>query len=439
MESAIFRLPKWSDTGLAILITRKCMVDTQIGILVPFLFTNGSQCGPASKITSMKSPRLRVILRSYAMAIAFWYGISLLMGGQYGLLNQQDFWSSFLKLMVMAAAQAFSFALWTPPIFYLVGRSLSLVKSRTQNFLLFGIGVVPFVLLQMGVRWALIPPNDETLHRASRSMQSWLAMVRTGFADATFIYIAIVVAAHAYEYLKRVRRQEAERYEYQQALAASELQALKMQLHPHFLFNTLNGIATLVDEDAKSAKAMIIKLSSLLRTALERGSSDLIPLEDELRFVREYLDLEKMRFGSRLKVTWLVASETLQLLVPQMILQPLVENAIRHGVTSTREGGWIEIAAGIDSQFLNVRVRNSVGGKTSNGTGVGLRNAEARLKYLYSRDASLQFAVAENGIATASLVLPALTSQPDSVQGQIQTVLEREGPLCVFSSSMTNP
>src|ERR1035438_10818355 len=103
-----------------------------------------------------------------------------------------------------------------------------------------------------------------------------------------FIYIAIVVAAHGYEYLKCLRKEERERYEYQQALAASELQALKMQLHPHFLFNTLHGIATLVDSDPNTAKAMIVKLSSLLRKALDRDGSDLVPFGDELSFATEY-------------------------------------------------------------------------------------------------------------------------------------------------------
>ena len=231
----------------------------------------------------------------------------------------------------------------------------------------------------------MIPPY------VSRSFQSWLEIVRSAFADDTFVYIAIVVAAHGYEYLKCLRKEERERYEYQQALAASELQALKMQLHPHFLFNTLHGIATLIETDGRSAKAMIIRLSNLLRTALDRGSSDLIPLESELKFAREYLDLEKMRFGSRLKVDWLVAPETLPLLVPQMILQPLVENAVRHGIASSREPGWIEVAATVSDGRLKVEVRNSAGSKTSNGTGVGLRNVEARLKYLYSGDASLRF------------------------------------------------
>src|ERR1700722_18267501 len=133
-------------------------------------------------------------------------------------------------------------------------------------------------------------------------------MICSGFADQVFFYTAIVVAGHAYNYLMRWQREERERYEYQQALAASELQALKMQLHPHFLFNTLHGIATLVDSDARSAKAMIIRLSNLLRIALDRGSLDLIPLEDELKFMREYLDLEKMRLGNRLRGEWIMAT-----------------------------------------------------------------------------------------------------------------------------------
>lgn len=141
------------------------------------------------------------------------------------------------------------------------------------------------------------------------SMHAWLETVRAGFADQIFIYMAIVVAGHAYEYLKRLRREERERYEYQQVLVASELHSLKAQLRPHFPFNPLHRIA-LVDGDSKNAHAMIIKLSDLLHTALDSDSADLISLQDELKFVREYLDLEKMRFGRRLQIEWLVAPAT---------------------------------------------------------------------------------------------------------------------------------
>jgi two-component system LytT family sensor kinase len=388
----------------------------------------------------MKLPRISGVARAYLMSIAFWYGISLLMGWQYRLLNPQNLWPSFVDLLVVAGARAFSLAVWTPPIFYLVGKYVSGSTSRVRYVLLCGLGVAPFVLLQTGILLALVPPYDDVLQKyVSRSVHSWYEMIRTGFADEIFVYIAIVVAAHAYEYLKRLRRQERERYEYQQALAASELQALKMQLHPHFLFNTLHGIATLVDSDPKNAKAMIIKLSSLLRAALDRDSTDLISLQDELKFVGEYLDLEKMRFGSRLKIELLVASETLGLLVPQMILQTLVENAVRHGVASSREQGWVAVVASQEDGILHIQVRNSVGSSTSNGTGVGLRNAEARLKYLYSGEASLRLMLAEDRTATVRLNLPALNTRMASLEEpHPRSGAEGKDPLCAFSSSTTN-
>jgi two-component system LytT family sensor kinase len=367
----------------------------------------------------MYSSRLRPIVRAYVMAIAFWYGLSVLMGLQYSPLDRNHLWFSFLGLLVQAGARAFALALWTPPIFFLVKKYLRFSTHRVRYALLWGLGALPFVLLHTAIAYLVVPPY------VSRSLQSWLEIVRSAFADDTFVYIAIVVAAHGYEYLRCLRKEERELYEYQQALAASELQALKMQLHPHFLFNTLHGIATLIETDGRSAKAMIIRLSNLLRIALDRGSSDLVPLESELNFVREYLDLEKMRFGSRLKVEWLVAPETPAFLVPQMILQPLVENAVRHGIASSRESGWVEVAATVSNGRLKVQVRNSAGSKTSNGTGVGLRNVEARLKYLYSGDASLHFTLADDCVATACLIFPALDSQPAGVQvGRLQTVPE---------------
>ncbi|MGA8272719.1 MAG: histidine kinase [Candidatus Sulfotelmatobacter sp.] len=372
----------------------------------------------------MKALSLRGIARAYMMSIVFWCGFALLMGLQYTPPDRQHLWSSLLDLLVGTALRGFALAFWTPPIFFLVAKYLSFSNRRLRYALLWSLGAVPFVALYSSILWVLIPHYDDTLHRyLPRTFQSWVEMIRYGFADQIFIFVAIVVAAHAYNYLKRLQRQEREKYEYQQALAASELQALKMQLHPHFLFNTLHGIVTLIDTDGKSAKAMIVKLSNLLRRALDRDSSDLVPLEDELKFVREYLDIEKMRLGSRLKVEWLVSPETCRMLVPQMILQPLAENAIRHGVASSREGGWMEISTSTSQGTLIIKLRNSVGGRASNGTGVGLRNAEARLKYLYSGDASLRLELAEDHTATVFLSLPALSSRQAGVEGrQVQTV-----------------
>jgi two-component system, LytTR family, sensor kinase len=356
----------------------------------------------------MKSTHLHGITRAYLMSISFWFGISLLMGWQYGVLNPRNLGPSILDLVVKAGAHAFTLALWTPPIFYLVGKYLSSSRKRIRYVLLWGLGAVPFVLLFTAIQSILIPSYDAQQNYISRVIHSWLEMIRNGFADEIFIYIAIVVAAHAYEYFQRARSQALEASEFQRALAVSELQALKMQIHPHFLFNTLHGISTLVDSDPARAKAMIVKLSNLLRTAFQQTDSDLIPLREELKFVEEYLDLEKMRLGARLRTNLQISPDTLALLVPQLVLQPLVENAIRHGIGTSRELGWIEIASARKNGIFELRVRNSVSSKCFSGTGVGLRNTEARLQHLYSKEASFSFAFEADGNAVATLVLPAL-------------------------------
>jgi two-component system LytT family response regulator len=199
--------------------------------------------------------------------------------------------------------------------------------------------------------------------------------------------------------------------ELEQALAASGLQALKSQLHPHFLFNTLHGISALIGIDPDRARALVVKLSSLLRTALEYGNSDLITLDEELKFVEDCLDLEKMCLENRLELRWRISPDTRSVLVPQLILQPLVENAILHSVACCREGGWIEVTSRLAVAVLQIEIRNSVGGKRQDGTGLGLQNTTARLKCLYSNEATFSFDLGTSGVATSTLALPAFSSQ----------------------------
>ena len=372
----------------------------------------------------MKLPHLRGIARAYLMSIGFWYGLSFLMGWQYGGLDQQNLWPSLLDLMAKAWTRAFIFTLWTPPIFYLVGKYLGSSKKRMGYVLLWTIGAVPFLLLLTAIQAILMPTDLDLQHGyVSRFIHSWGEMIRTGFADETFIYIAIVVAAHAYEYFQQARRRTLEASEFERALAVSELQALKMQLHPHFLFNTLNGISSLVVSDPERARAMIVKLSGLLRTVLRQNDFDLIPLREELKFIEEYLDLEKMRLGERLTTKLRIHPDTLSLQVPHLILQPLVENAIRHGIGSSREKGWIEITSVRKNHVFELRVRNSLGNRRPSGTGVGLRNTEARLHYLYSKEASFSFVFEDEGNAAATLTLPALGEQRKThVEGRLNSI-----------------
>jgi two-component system, LytTR family, sensor kinase len=368
----------------------------------------------------MELPGFKQTAKAYLWSIGIWSALSSLTGWQYFIFDRSmNIHSTHGQMLILAEARGLAFALLAPPVFYLVGRHNVAARRGVWHLLIYCFWAVPYLFSYACIRWVIFPLWDEGSQRfLPRADARPLMLVHDGFADIITIYVATLLAAHAYDYLQRNRRQELERAEYQQALAASELDALKMQLHPHFLFNTLHGISTLIDSDGETAKAMIVKLSRLLRTALACSGSDLIPLREELEFIREYLDLETMRFGSRLRVDWLIDPSTGPMLVPQLILQPLVENAVRHGIASSRENGWVEVASRRRKTVLELQIRNSVGPGKPKGTGLGLRNTKARLKHLYSDEGTFSFAVSEGGTATATLVLPRLaisdTREPGS-------------------------
>jgi LytS/YehU family sensor histidine kinase len=265
----------------------------------------------------------------------------------------------------------------------------------------------------------LLPPWDSTSHQfTQRSLQSLVGNIHV-FSFQLWCYLAIVVVAHAYHGFQRAKAQEFERAELQQALAASELQVLRSQLHPHYLFNTLHGISTLIDSDRAKAKASVLKLSNLLRTSLEYGNSDLIPLAEELKFARSYLELEQLRLEERLQTLWDVDRETRDILVPQLILQPLVENAILHGIACRREGGWIQIVSRKLGDRVELEIRNSVGGKSREGLGVGHRNTAARIKHLYANEGTFVFKIGSDDVAVATLSFPGfLLQQRQSPESQ---------------------
>jgi LytS/YehU family sensor histidine kinase len=271
----------------------------------------------------------------------------------------------------------------------------------------------------------LLPPWDFATHQFNhRTVKALLSNVHP-FGFQLWCYLAILVAAHAYYAFVRTKAQELEQSELRQALAASELQMLKSQLQPHYLFNTLHGIATLIYSDRAKAKASVLKLSNLLRTSLEYGNSDLIPLAEELKFAKSYLELEQMRLEERLQTLWDVDRETREILVPQLILLPLVENAILHGIACCREGGWIQIASRILGERLEVEIRNSVGGKSRQGLGLGHRNTAARIKHLYANEGTFVFKIGADDVAVATLSFPGfLLQQRQSRESQF---VERNG------------
>jgi hypothetical protein len=352
---------------------------------------------------------LRRIVRDYAVSIAFWLAASPLVGWQmYYLERRAHIPISLRDMLLVYAARYLSVALLTPPIFYLVSRwpvTGSLLRRTTAYVL----GYVPFSVAFAVIRWLILPPwMEESLSFGPRNLGTLFELVYVTFADVLLLYLAVVVAAHAYAYFVRGQRQEIERLQLRQCLAQSELQTLRAQLHPHFLFNTLQGVSTLIDTDRGTAQNMLLTLAGLLRKVLKYGSTDLIAFSEELAFVESYLQLEQMRLGRRLAVRWQITPEVRTALIPQLLLQPLIENAVVHGIANSRDGGWIEIAAHLRQGRLVVAIRNSIGGASQSGLGVGIKNTRARLKYLYGEDAAFEFEILEARVALARVIVPAL-------------------------------
>jgi hypothetical protein len=370
----------------------------------------------------ISSKGARSVVVSYFWSILIWVGFSPVLAGQDKVrLLDNGLYTTYWTLLLVNGAWCLSAALLTPPLFWIVGRypiAKSVGMRRVSGYLL---GCVPYAIACACIRWILLPPWDSPTQQFGPRSLTGLIHSTYIFADLIWDYIVIVVAANAYGYFKRARDEEIQRAELQQALATSELQALKSQLQPHFLFNTLQGISTLIQTDSARAKGMILKLSNLLRTALQYDSSDLISLEEELKFAEAFLDIEKMRLNGRLEVQWKIEPDSRELLVPQLILQPLVENAIVHGVACSREGGWLEIASRRLEGLIELRIRNSVRGKDRSGLGLGLQNTRMRLKYLYLDGATFSFGIGEDRVAVATLLLPAFETRKARLAGIANT------------------
>jgi LytS/YehU family sensor histidine kinase len=197
----------------------------------------------------------------------------------------------------------------------------------------------------------------------------------------------------------------------------AELKALKSQVNPHFLFYTLNTIYALINHNTKKARETVTRLSSLLRYSLAGVHREFVTLEKEIKSVKTYLSIEKARFGKRLKIIYELEPETLTLKVPPMILQPLVENAIKHGISVSREGGTVSISALLTSHGLSIRIQDNGRGKKINtgvqeeNNGIGLSNLMQRLEKIYGDRFSLKTGPAEQGGFSVLLTIDTMVDE----------------------------
>jgi signal transduction histidine kinase len=236
------------------------------------------------------------------------------------------------------------------------------------------------------------------------------------FPSNLLIYGVIVALSHAVGYYQKYHARTVQALELEKHLTEARLQALLHQLEPHFLFNTLNGIASLMYSDVEAADRMLVRLSELLRLTMNQTGAPRAVLRDEISFVERYLEIEKIRFRGRLTVEIVVDPDIRDALVPSLVLQPLVENAIRHGIEPQTRPGHIAIRARRDDGRLILTVADNGAGLSAEPTvrprgastrkGIGLANTRARLNELYGDRHSFELLNVPEGGCRAQLAIP---------------------------------
>ncbi len=350
--------------------------------------------------------------------VAFW----LVLGALTAVREASRGWQGEAVSLGEVAETFAEVGLWalvTPAVFWIVRRypvERGTWAGRLAAQLAVGLVVAVAVeFLTRGVLRPLLtgpPPPDRAWTLAGM-------FNRLRFLDEWIITFAVLAAGYARSALFQVRQREAEasrlladRARLEAQLTEARLSALRMQLNPHFLFNTLNAVSALVERDPAGVRTMIARLSSLLRRVLHDDGATEVPLRDELAFLRDYLDVQRVRFQGGLDVEESVDPDVLDALVPPLLLQPLVENAVGHGVRRTEDGvGHVRLTARRQGDRLVLTVEdNGPGLATGDGAvgsgGVGLKNTRARLDALYGDAGTLTLRDGAGSGVVAEVALP---------------------------------
>jgi two-component system, LytTR family, sensor kinase len=310
------------------------------------------------------------------------------------------------KLLVLNIAYWFVPAVLLPSVVWVARRFPLEAGHLVRSIPIHVAGAMTFALLRFGgmtgvklLLWSgdIKPP----------SVSWWIYAQRQFLWDLDWclmVYSAIVGASHALAYYHESQERKLKEAQLETRLIEARLKTLEAELHPHFLFNTLHAISTLVHRDPESADRMISRLSDLLRITFDRSGDATISLKEEIEFLQKYLEIEQTRFQDRLTVRVDVDADVLDADVPRMILQPLVENAMKHGIARRVDKGHVQISAGREDDRLWMEVRDNGGGLhggTLNKlrTGVGLSNTRARLEVLYPGRYRLDFTELHGGLA----------------------------------------
>lgn len=292
--------------------------------------------------------------------------------------------------------------LLSAPLFILLSRRAPVERRRW----LFGVSmhVLLIALLSLITAWL----QYRLTYGGSASAPPLSAFLEVGLITGGLPFLTVAAVAHALDARSRAHERDLEAERVRSQLAESRLEALTAQLQPHFLFNTLQGISTLIMRDPVAADAMLTNLSDLLREVLRRGDRREVELGEELRVLEPYLDISRRRFGERLNVKLAIDENATRAMVPFFVLQPLVENALHHGISSHAGQGTIEISARRSDTQLLMHVADDGPGIVSPDTnrGIGLANTRERLREMYGTAATMEIGRPERGGFRVALTLP---------------------------------
>src|SRR6185503_8559337 len=311
---------------------------------------------------------------------------------------------------------------WAPltPAIVWLARRYSLIEGRWKSSLLVH---VPAFLLTSIIHSAAataitlsVKPFDEMGSSPTAFLPRFLSRVKGSFASDLLVYGGVVGICYALDYYRKYREREFVATRLEAQLAQAQLDSLRMQLHPHFLFNTLNSIVGLVRDNKNSAAVnMLVGLSDLLRHTLEYSSRHEVELREEINFIKLYLSIQEMRFSDRLRIELDIDPRTTKALVPNLILQPLTENALRHGIGRTANSGLIGISSAVTDGHLRLTVYDEGAGlpddwQLKGSVGIGLANTIARLQQLYDDDHEFDIRNRDGGGVEVVIMMPFRTS-----------------------------
>jgi signal transduction histidine kinase len=324
--------------------------------------------------------------------------------------------------VALAFVEAYLWAALTPVIFRLAGRyGIERPRVVPPILLFLGAGALTAIFVDLIVAWFRFDVFG-VLRTSPGSGGPLRNVLRLWWFDDFIVFLGVLAAGFAREYFHRYQarwrdtiRLQSQAAELQAQLAEARLSSLRTQLNPHFLFNTLNTVSALVERDPRGVRRMIARLSELLRATLDGGAEPEIPLQRELDLLQRYLDILQIRFQGRLETSVECDPGLAEAPVPNLILQPLVENAVKHGVGRAEGCGRIEVRARRAGGELILSVRDSGAGGSANGGGVepappgsglGLRNTRARLEQLYGARQRFTLEPVPEGGMVATIAVP---------------------------------